>query len=253
MISRIGIWSFIELRTGTMKWVTLIAAISIHLCECLFYLYLFFALVLPFCVTIMSKIKSNNRNPRSASGPATGHYTQVIIVLEPFLWCCLGRNWKAFWLRFKLSNYDNSLQVVWAETDKLGCANVYFNVRQNSFFLVTFQSKYSWCSKLYSKNVETTTFAQEASQPSFPYTNLVVCNYAVAGNLISGSMYSQVVKLTFSITLLRCSIRPPKPYSASSSLSGNCLLLMPLLYNLRGLLVSSCMNCPRRWLFLLLN
>jgi len=60
----------------------------------------------------------------SASGPATGHYTQV----------------------------------VWAETDKLGCANVYFN---------------------------------EASQPSFPYTNLVVCNYAVAGNLISGSMYSQ--------------------------------------------------------------
>ena len=93
--------------------------------------------------------------------------------------------------------------MVWAETDKLGCANVYFNVRQNSFFLATFQSKYSWCSKLYSKNVETTTFAQEASQPSFPYTNLVVCNYAVAGNLISGSMYSQVVKLTFtySITL----------------------------------------------------
>ena len=32
----------------------------------------------------------------------------------------------------KLSIYDNSLQVVWAETDKLGCANVYFNVRQNS-------------------------------------------------------------------------------------------------------------------------
>ena len=186
-----------------MKWVTLIAAISIHLCECLFYLYLFSALVLPFCVTIMSKIKSNNRNPRSASGPATGHYTQVIIVLGPFLWCCWVQNWKALRLRFKLSNYDNSLQVVWAETDKLGCANVYFNVRQNSFFLVTFQSKYSWCSKLYSKNVETTTFAQEASQPSFPYTNLVVCNYAVAGNLISGSMYSQVVKLTFSITLLK--------------------------------------------------
>ena len=146
--------------------------------------------------------------------------------------------------------------MVWAETDKLGCANVYFNVRQNSFFLVTFQSKYSWCSKLYSKNVETTTFAQEASQPSFPYTNLVVCNYAVAGNLISGSMYSQVVKLNHSPNL-RCLINqliimPPKPYnSPSSSLSGNCLLLVPLLYNLRGLLVSSCMNCPLRWLFLL--
>ena len=142
--------------------------------------------------------------------------------------------------------------MVWAETDKLGCANVYFNVRQNSFFLVTFQSKYFWCSKLYSKNVETTTFAQEASQPSFPYTNLVVCNYAVAGNLISGSMYSQVVKLTFSITLLKCLIRPPKHFnSASLSLSGNCLLLMPLLHNLCGLLVSSCMNCPLCWLFLL--
>ena len=32
---RVGIWSLIELRTGTMKWVTLIAATSIHLCECL--------------------------------------------------------------------------------------------------------------------------------------------------------------------------------------------------------------------------
>jgi len=68
---------------------------------------------------------SANINPFvSASGPATGHYTQV----------------------------------VWAETDKLGCANVYFN---------------------------------EASQPSFPYTNLVVCNYAIGGNLIGGSMYSE--------------------------------------------------------------
>ena len=65
-------------------------------------------------------------------------------------------------------------------------------------------------------------------------------------------MYSQVVKLTFSITLLKCLIRPLKHFnSASSSLSGNCLLLVPLLYNLRGLLVSSCMNCPLRWLFLL--
>ena len=49
----------------------------------------------------------------------------------------------------------------------------------------------------------------------------------------------------------KCSIRPPKPFSASSSLSGNCLLLLPHLHNLRGLLVSSCMNCALRWLFLL--
>ena len=149
----------------------------------------------------MIKRKGNNWDPRSASGPATGHYTQVMIVLEPFLWGCSGRNWKALWLLFKLSNYDNSLQVVWAETDKLGCANVYFNVRQNSFFFVTFQSKHSWCDYLYSINDETKNFAQDASQPSFPYTNLVVCNYAVAGNLICGSMYAQVVKLTFTFSI----------------------------------------------------
>jgi len=73
----------------------------------------------------VSAFSSANINPFvSASGPVTGHYTQV----------------------------------VWAESAKLGCANVYFN---------------------------------EASQPSFPYTNLVVCNYAIGGNLIGGSMYSE--------------------------------------------------------------
>lgn len=73
----------------------------------------------------VSAFSSANINPFvSASGPVTGHYTQV----------------------------------VWAESGKLGCANVYYN---------------------------------EASQPSFPYTNLVVCNYAIGGNLIGGSMYSE--------------------------------------------------------------
>ena len=67
-------------------------------------------------------------------------------------------------------------QVVWAETDKLGCANVYFNVR--------LLLNWWWC--------EIGFFSQEASQPSFPYTNLVVCNYAIGGNLIGGSMYSEV-------------------------------------------------------------
>ena len=33
---------------------------------------------------------------------------------------------------------------------------------------------------------------QDASQPSFPYSNLVFCNYAIGGNLIGGSMYSEV-------------------------------------------------------------
>jgi len=50
-------------------------------------------------------------------------------------------------------------QLVWADTDKLGCANVYFN---------------------------------DTSRPSLPiYKSLVVCNYAIGGNVLGGSIYSQ--------------------------------------------------------------
>jgi len=50
-------------------------------------------------------------------------------------------------------------QLVWAETDKLGCANVYFN---------------------------------DTSHPSLPiYKYLVVCNYAIGGNILGSSIYSQ--------------------------------------------------------------
>jgi len=50
-------------------------------------------------------------------------------------------------------------QLVWADTDKLGCANVYFN---------------------------------DTSHTSIPYyKNLVVCNYAIGGNILGGSIYSQ--------------------------------------------------------------
>ena len=73
-------------------------------------------------------------------------------------------------------------KVVWAETGKLGCANVYFNVR--------LLLNWWWCEIEAIKAFG--VFSQEASQPSFPYTNLVVCNYAIGGNLIGGSMYSEV-------------------------------------------------------------
>merc|ERR1711962_1092659 len=50
-------------------------------------------------------------------------------------------------------------QLVWADTDKLGCANVYFN---------------------------------DTSHPSLPYyKNLVVCNYAIGGNVLGSAIYSQ--------------------------------------------------------------
>ena len=44
-----------------------------------------------------------------------------------------------------------------------------------------------------SLSVESEIPVQEASRLSSPYTNLVVCNYAVGGNLIGGSMYTQVL------------------------------------------------------------
>jgi len=68
--------------------------------------------------------KRENINPfKDIPSPVTGHYTQV----------------------------------VWANTAKVGCGNVYFR--------------------------------DEEAQPNFPFHNYIVCNYGPGGNFIDGSMY----------------------------------------------------------------
>ena len=60
-------------------------------------------------------------------------------------------------------------QVVWAETDRLGCGMVYYEVGNQTKSQTTsfFQTDDGW------------------------FRRLVICNYAVAGNLQGGSMYLQ--------------------------------------------------------------
>ena len=44
-------------------------------------------------------------------------------------------------------------------------------------------------------------FPQDTSHTSIPYyKNLVVCNYAIGGNILGGSIYSQVYRNISSVT-----------------------------------------------------